>query len=137
MRQALADLRGRLASVRVDGTTWYWPAHENPRSSRHAPDERVRLLAPFDPVVWDRRRFTLLWDWTYRVEAYTPAAQRKLGYYALPLLWRDQVVGWANASVTNGRLALATGFAHAPERSAAFRAALADERARLAEFLGL
>jgi hypothetical protein len=39
--------------------------------------------------------------------------------------------------VRNGRLALATGFAHGPERSAAFRAALADERARLAEFLGL
>jgi uncharacterized protein YcaQ len=136
-RQALARLREELASVRVDGTTWYWPASENPRSPRHAPDERVRLLAPFDPIVWDRRRFTLLWGWTYRFEAYTPAPQRKLGYYALPLLWRDQVVGWANASVRNGRLALVTGFAHGPERSAAFRAALADERARLAEFLGL
>ncbi|HEY3633590.1 MAG TPA: crosslink repair DNA glycosylase YcaQ family protein [Caldimonas sp.] len=136
-RHALARLREELASARVDGTTWYWPASENPRAPRHAPDERVRLLAPFDPIVWDRRRFALLWGWTYRFEAYTPAAQRKLGYYALPLLWRDRVVGWANASVRNGRLALATGFAQGPERSAAFRAALADERARLAEFLGL
>jgi hypothetical protein len=136
-RHALARLREELASARVDGTTWYWPASENPRAPRHAPDERVRLLAPFDPIVWDRRRFALLWGWTYRFEGYTPAAQRKLGYYALPLLWRDRVVGWANASVRDGRLALATGFAHGPERSAAFRAALADERARLAEFLGL
>jgi uncharacterized protein YcaQ len=136
-RHALAHLREELASARIDGTTWYWPASENPRAPRHAPDERVRLLAPFDPIVWDRRRFALLWGWTYRFEAYTPAPQRKLGYYALPLLWRDRVVGWANASVRNGRLALATGFAHGPERSAAFRAALADERARLAEFLGL
>lgn len=52
-------------------------------------DERVRLLAPFDPLVWDRRRFELLWGWPYRFEAYTPPAKRKLGYYALPLLWRD------------------------------------------------
>ena len=43
----------------------------------------VRLLAPFDPVVWDRRRFEMLWGWAYRFEAYTPTSKRKLGYYAL------------------------------------------------------
>ena len=37
--------------------------------------EGVRLLAPFDPVVWDRRRFEMLWDWAYRFEAYTPARE--------------------------------------------------------------
>jgi uncharacterized protein YcaQ len=51
----------------------------------------VRLLAPFDPVVWDRTRFELFWGWAYRFEAYTPPRLRKLGYYALPLLWRDKV----------------------------------------------
>ena len=61
--------------------------------------EGVRFLAPFDPVVWDRRRFEMLWDWAYRFEAYTPAPKRKLGYYALPLLWRDRIIGWANVSV--------------------------------------
>ncbi len=55
--------------LHAGGTTWYWPADENPRS-RHAPDEQVRLLAPFDPVVWDRRRFELLWGWVYKFEAY-------------------------------------------------------------------
>ena len=70
---------------------------------RH-PLASVRLLAPFDPVVWDRRRFELLWGWAYRFEAYTPVAKRKLGYYALPLLWRDRVIGWANVSVKDGRL---------------------------------
>ena len=64
----------------------------------------MRLLAPFDPVVWDRRRFELLWGWAYRFEAYTPAPKRKLGYYALPLLWRDRVIGWANLSVKDGEL---------------------------------
>ena len=61
---------------------------EQPARPRAAADG-VRLLAPFDPVVWDRRRFELFWGWAYRFEAYTPAAKRKLGYYALPLLWRD------------------------------------------------
>src|SRR5256885_12596249 len=60
---------------------------------------RSRLLAPFDPVVRDRTRFEMLWGWVYRFEAYTPAPKRKLGYYAMPLLWRDRVIGWGNLSV--------------------------------------
>ncbi len=64
----------------------------------------MRLLAPFDPVVWDRRRFELLWGWAYRFEAYTPAPKRIRGYYAMPLLWRDQVIGWGNLAVQDGAL---------------------------------
>ena len=60
------------------------------------------MLAPFDPLVWDRRRFELFWGWRYRFEAYTPAAKRTLGYYALPLLWRDRVIGWANVTSSRG-----------------------------------
>ncbi|MGZ5267212.1 MAG: DNA glycosylase AlkZ-like family protein [Caldimonas sp.] len=136
-RAALATAREQLASTRIDGVDWYWPADENPGSARYRPDDRVRLLAPFDPVVWDRRRFELLWGWTYRFEAYTPPEKRKLGYYALPLLWRDRVVGWSNASARDGRLGLETAFATAPVRGPVFRRELGDERARMAEFLGL
>lgn len=98
----------------------------------------MRLLAPFDPVVWDRRRFELLWGWAYRFEAYTPAAKRVRGHYALPLLWRDQVIGWANAGVSGGRLSLECGYVsgRAP-RDAGFKEALAEERERLAVFLGV
>ena len=47
-------------------------------SEQHETDaEMVRLLAPFDPVVWDRRRFELLWGWAYRFEAYTPVKKRE------------------------------------------------------------
>ena len=48
--------------------------------------DTVRLLTPFDPVVWDRDRFEMFWGWQYRFEAYVPAAKRRLGYYALPML---------------------------------------------------
>ena len=61
-------------------------------------------------MVWDRRRFEHFWGWAYRFEAYTPAAKRKLGHYALPMLWRDRVVGWANATMVDGRLQVAAGY---------------------------
>ena len=97
----------------------------------------MRLLAPFDPIVWDRRRFEQLWGWAYRFEAYTPAAKRKLGYYALPLLWRDQVIGWGNLRVEEGRLVAELGYVTAAPRSRAFKAALEAELSRMSQFLGL
>jgi uncharacterized protein YcaQ len=107
---ALKRAKERLAHARVDGVDWYWPSDERPGSPRHVRDERVRLLAPFDPLVWDRRRFELFWGWAYRFEAYTPVKKRKLGYYALPLLWRDEMVGWANLGWKDGALTAALGF---------------------------
>jgi uncharacterized protein YcaQ len=97
----------------------------------------VRLLAPFDPVVWDRRRFELLWGWAYRFEAYTPVPKRKLGYYALPLLWQDRVIGWTNLSVNGTALRSDVGYVGTPPRSRAFRRALDEELDRLRLFLGL
>jgi len=136
-RAAMTGARERLASATIDGVVWFWPADQNPRSPRHRIDERVRLLAPFDPIAWDRRRFELLWGWTYRFEAYTPPAKRTLGYYALPLLWRDAVIGWANASVRDGRLAVTSHFVAGAPEDEAFRRELKDERDRLAKFVGL
>jgi uncharacterized protein YcaQ len=102
LKAALVRARTRLQHERVDGMDWYWPAGEQPLDASE--ESTVRLLAPFDPVVWDRRRFELLWGWPYRFEAYTPIAKRKFGYYALPMLWRDRVVGWANLQADNGSL---------------------------------
>jgi uncharacterized protein len=131
---ALARAKRRLAHARVQGVEWWWPADESPDA---APADAVRLLAPFDPVVWDRRRFELLWGWAYRFEAYTPPAARKLGYYALPLLWRERVIGWGNLAVTGGRLTAKLGFvAGRAPRDAAFRPALERELDELARFLG-
>jgi hypothetical protein len=145
---ALARAKARLASAALDGRRWYWPAGEDPAARRGAPAEAAdgaaaaqaadsaRLLAPFDPVVWDRRRFELFWGWAYRFEAYTPAARRQRGYYALPLLWRDQVVGWGNLAWREGRLDAEVGYvAGRPPADCAFRAALDEELARIEVFL--
>jgi uncharacterized protein YcaQ len=132
--RALTRAKERLANASVDGVDWYWPHGDEPGAE---PDDQVRLLAPFDPVVWDRRRFEILWGWAYRFEAYTPVAKRKLGYYALPLLWRDRVIGWANLSVKDGTLKSDVGYVKSPPRDRGFRAALEEEMCRLRVFLGL
>jgi uncharacterized protein YcaQ len=136
---ALARAKQRFGQARVEGIDWYWPAAEQPASRRWRPDEGVRLLTPFDPIVWDRRRFEIFWGWAYRFEAYTPAPKRKLGYYALPLLWHERVIGWGNAVATaDGGLQCSFGYVggNAP-RSAAFRAGLEGELARMRVFLGV
>jgi uncharacterized protein len=138
---ALARAKLRLGSAMLDGVSWYWPQGESPMSARYqhqdAPADSVRLLAPFDPLVWDRRRFELLWGWAYRFEAYTPASKRVRGYYALPLLWRDQVIGWGNLAVADGALTADLGYvAGKPPREKVFKSALDDELARMREFLG-
>jgi uncharacterized protein len=136
-KPALARAKARLPSAVVEGVTWFWPAGENPASRRHQCDDAVRLLAPFDPIVWDRRRFELFWNYPYRFEAYTPAPKRQLGYYALPLLWREKVVGWANVGVREGRLAPEVGFFGPRVTDPAFAAAMDDELQRMQRFLGL
>ena len=133
----LQRAQARWPGAEVDGLRWYWPEGEDPaRCRRHEP-ERVCLLAPFDPVVWDRRRFELFWGWSYRFEAYVPAAQRQRGHYALPLLWRDQVIGWANVKVAAGRLVPELGYVQQRPADPAFDQALDAEFDRLHHFLGL
>jgi uncharacterized protein YcaQ len=55
------------------------------------------LLSPFDPVVWDRERALELFGFEYKIEVYTPAAQRRYGYYSLPILHRGDLVGRLDA----------------------------------------
>lgn len=133
---ALRRARERLAHARVEGVDWYWPNEENPRRAQAS--ETLRLLAPFDPVVHDRSRFELLWGWVYRFEAYTPAPKRKLGYYALPLLWRDRVIGWSNLTVKNAALTSDIGYVDGkPLHDPLFSRELEAELERMRFFLGL
>lgn len=132
LTDALKRAKKRLRHARVDGD-WYFPADEDPL--RASPEEVVRFLAPFDPVVHDRARFELLWNWEYRFEAYTPVAKRKLGYYAMPLLWRERVVGWANMAVRNGSLECDIGYVGSQPRDRAFTRELEAELDRMRLFL--
>jgi uncharacterized protein len=131
-RPVIRDLlaRGELAAADIEGIRYVWPADLVPIEAD--PPARVRFLAPFDPVVWDRRRFAHLWDWEYRFEAYTPVAKRVRGYYTLPLLWRDRVIGWATC---DGDGEVKVGYDGAAPAGRAYATALDAEIARLRRFL--
>ena len=123
--------RGDLEAVDVADTRYVWPADLVPVDAE--PPARVRFLAPFDPVVWDRRRFGQLWGWEYRFEAYTPVAKRMLGYYAMPLLWRDRVIGWANCAGAGSDVDI--GYVDRAPAGATYAKALDAEIDRLRAFL--
>lgn len=124
--------RGVFSQQSVEGVQYVWPGHETLEAETA---DRVRLLAPFDPAVWDRRRFEHFWGWAYRFEAYTPPAKRVRGYYALPLLWRENVIGWANVSRANNGLNVELGFVEKRPRDTLFARALEEEMSRFKSFL--
>src|SRR5262245_11569049 len=135
LREALERAKQRLRHAHVDGVDWYWPSEENP--VHYALQNTVRLLAPFDPVVWDRDRFEMFWGWQYRFEAYVPAGKRRLGYYALPLLYGDRVIGWGNLRVENGQLKSEFGYITAQPRDRFFKRELDAELERMKAFLAI
>lgn len=137
VRQFQQDSKSRYAHAQVDGRLWLWPQCENPITAPHSTDDRLRFLAPFDPVVWDRRRFKLFWGWEYKLEAYVPAHERRMGHYALPMLWGERMLGWANLKVVNGRLHHELGFVGPRPRDEAFNVALDEALQQMQLFLDL
>jgi uncharacterized protein len=130
---------GELETELIDRVRYFWPASHGKlaRGSSRAVPSGVRLLAPFDPLVWARERFEHLFGWSYRFEAYTPVAKRVRGYYALPLLWRDQIVGWGNVGVLGEQLEVELGFIGGRPREREFDAELDAELERMRSFLKL
>lgn len=99
---ALAQ-QGLLTPVKVDG--WDQDAYVHP-SQADLLDQALagqlsasatRLLSPFDPVVWDRKRAVELFDFEYKLECYTPAPKRQFGYFSLPILRRGAIIGRLDA----------------------------------------
>jgi len=90
---AIAELTaaGELVPVRVEGWAERAWMHAGARVPRRLDADAV--LSPFDPVVWFRRRAERMYGFHYRIEIYTPAPKRVFGYYVLPVLQDDRLVG--------------------------------------------
>lgn len=106
-REVLCEMvrRGEVVEVVVEGDRgrWYALARDlEPLAAagrRRMASRGATLLSPFDSLLWHRERVVRLFGYDYRIEVYVPAAQRRIGYYALPLLVDGQLVGRVDAKL--------------------------------------
>lgn len=139
VKPLLAELveADRLVVCDSPGTsreTYMHPDTVVPRSM----DARA-LLSPFDPVVWFRERASWLFDFDYRIEIYVPKPKRMYGYYVLPFLLGDEIMGRCDLKTdrTNGVLRLLGAFAEPGIDEDAIAADLAAELQQLATMVGV
>ena len=136
-RAAIAALvsAGELIEVAVPG----WPAaYATPQLRVPRRIGATALLAPFDPLIWFRPRTERLFGMRYRIEIYTPAAQRRHGYYVLPFLFREALAARVDlkADRATGRLLVQSAHGEGAVTGEAVEA-LAGELATMAGWLGL
>jgi uncharacterized protein YcaQ len=120
----------------VEGTKGEWRV--DPAALSEEFEGRTALLSPFDRLVYDRRRAQELFDFEYTLEMYKPAAKRRWGYYALPVLHHDQLVGKVDATADRKTSVLRVQAIHEDVRfTRAMTKAVQAELDDLASWLGL
>jgi uncharacterized protein YcaQ len=104
VRLAELEAEGRVLRAEVEGLRgdWYVHAEDLPLLERLRSGEwepRTTLLSPFDNLVADRQRTAMLWDFDFRIEIYVPKAKRQYGYYVLPILHGDRLIGRVDSAL--------------------------------------
>jgi uncharacterized protein YcaQ len=138
-RRAVSELAeaGDIREVQVEG--WSKPAFiwSDARPARRF--DRATLLSPFDPLVWNRDRAHRLFGFHYRIEIYTPAPERQYGYYVLPVLLGEDLVGrfCMKADRQAGTLRINAAWHEDDVRPDTVAEAIAPTLADMAQWLGL
>jgi uncharacterized protein YcaQ len=128
---------GELLEVKVE--SWRQPAYLSSSARIPRSLEAGTFLSPFDPLLWERKRTERLFGFRYRIEIYTPAAQRQHGYYVLPFLFGQNFVARLDlkADRTNNVLRVVGAFAEPQTEPKTFVHAVAAELQSMAAWLGL
>jgi len=130
----LADDAGE--KVRIEGVPGRWRVHPDHLDDDWEP--RCALLSPLDRLVFDRQRMERLFGFDYQLEMYKPAAKRKWGYWAMPILWGEQLVGKLDATADHDAGVLHVDAVHEDGRwTKAMRYAVDAEIESLATWLDL
>lgn len=145
-RLGVADTKARLAELveigdllAVDVEGWNRPAYLDPAARQPRKIGARALLAPFDPLIWERDRTQRIFDFFYRIEIYTPIAKRKHGYYVLPFLLGEHLVARIDLKADRANSKLLVPAAHLEPGHDALHVApaLLDELRLMADWLGL
>jgi len=138
-RPRIAELAedGRLIPVRIQG--WPNPAYIDPATKVPRRVDVRALVAPFDPIVWERARTHRLFDFHSRIEIYTPSHKRVHGYYVVPFVLGDTLVARVDLKADRKAeiLLVHAAFAEPGRQPASIAGPLAEELRRLAAWLGL
>ncbi len=128
---------GRLLPAEVE--SWDRPAFVHPDAVVPRSIDACTLLSPFDPVVWNRERGRRLFDFEYKLEIYTPAEQRVHGYYVLPFLLGDDIVGRVDLKTdrSEGVLRVLAAFSEPGTDAATVAGGLHHALDQLATFVGV
>ncbi len=127
----LAEL-GLLERVEIEGLDGEWYAHPDALADESF-EPRTTLLSPFDPLIRDRERTAALWDFDFRLELYVPKAKRRYGYFVMPVLEGDELVGRIDPLVDRKAGRLVVNAVH-PEPGRTLR--IAEPLDSLARFVG-